>query len=87
VPKPIKKRRVAAKRKKAAKRPVAALPPSPAVEPPSPEHEAAYVEALIENGQAAPVTRSGKLPRGATHAIVEDEQGQVKVVRRRFSIA
>jgi hypothetical protein len=61
--------------------------PAPPVEKPSPEHEAAYIESLIANGQAARLTKEGKLPPGATHKIVEDEQGQVKVVRRRFSIA
>ena len=47
----------------------------------------AYTEALIESGEAAPVDESGKLPAGATHKIVPDKDGTVKVVRRRFSIA
>ncbi|MGH8721951.1 MAG: hypothetical protein ACREU4_08200, partial [Burkholderiales bacterium] len=57
------------------------------IERASPEDEAAFVEALIESGQAARVDEEGKLPPGATHKIVEDEEGNVKVVRRRFSIA
>ena len=61
--------------------------PAPPVEEPSPEHEAAYIESLIANGQAARLTKEGKLPPGATHKIVEDDQGHVKVVRRRFSIS
>jgi hypothetical protein len=57
------------------------------VEQPSPEHEKAYVETLIQSGQAAHLTKDGKLPPGATHKIVDTENGEVKVVRRRFSIA
>lgn len=52
----------------------------------SPEEEAAFLEALIQSGQAAPVDSDGKLPAGATHKIVEDDAGKLKVVRRRFSI-
>jgi hypothetical protein len=58
----------------------------PAVVPPSPEEEAAYLDALIEAGQAAPLTEEGKLPAGATHKIVEDEHGRRRAVRRRFSM-
>jgi hypothetical protein len=58
-----------------------------AVERVSPEDEAAYTEALIQSGQAAPLDSEGKLPAGATHKIVEDPAGQIKVVRRRFSIS
>jgi hypothetical protein len=68
---------------KAAKR---AVKPK-AVERVSPEDEAAYTEALIQSGQAAPLDSEGKLPAGATHKIVEDPAGQIKVVRRRFSIS
>jgi len=63
----------------------AAPPPIP-IELPSPEEEAAFTEMLIETGQAARPDKTGKLPAGATHAIVEDEEGKVKVVRRRFSM-
>jgi hypothetical protein len=55
-------------------------------ERPSPEEEAAFSEALIASGEAARPDANGKLPRGATHEIVEDESGNVKVVRRRFSV-
>lgn len=48
--------------------------------------EAAFTEALIASGQAAPLDKNGKLPRGATHKIVEDQEGNITVVRRRFSI-
>jgi hypothetical protein len=48
--------------------------------------EAAFTEALIASGQAAPHDKNGKLPRGATHKIVEDQEGNITVVRRRFSI-
>ena len=61
--------------------------PAPPVEQPSPEDEAAYVESLIQSGQAAHLNEEGKLPAGATHKIVGDDQGNVKVVRRRFSIS
>ena len=52
----------------------------------SSEDEAAFTEALIKSGEAACLDQEGKLPAGATHKIVEDEAGQPKVVRRRFSI-
>jgi hypothetical protein len=67
---------------KAAKRPA----PSKSVEPVAPEEEAAFTEALIQSGEAACLDSEGKLPAGATHKIVEDEAGQKKVVRRRFSM-
>jgi hypothetical protein len=53
----------------------------------SSDEEAAFTEALIQSGQAAPLDSEGKLPAGATHKIVEDPAGQIKVVRRRFSIS
>jgi hypothetical protein len=87
VAKPVKSRRAAKKNRKPLKK-RAAKPrrQKPAPEQPSPTDQAAYVETLIETGQAAPLTADGKLPAGATHAIVEDDQGKVTVVRRRFSI-
>lgn len=48
--------------------------------------EAAYLEMLVKTGQAVPAGR-GKLPPGATHVIVPDDQGKVKAVRRRYSIS
>ncbi len=48
------------------------------------EHDR-YVEALIARGEAARAV-DGELPGDATHEIVEDEDGNVTVVRRRFSI-
>ena len=47
---------------------------------------AAFVESLVATGQAARLDKDGKLPAGATHKIVEDEAGNVTVVRRRFSV-
>lgn len=97
MPQPIKKRRVVSKRKAverkkakngARKGSTARAPrPSTTVTQPTPEEEAAFTEALIESGRAARLDKEGKLPAGATHKIVEDEAGNVKVVRRRFSIA
>ena len=87
VSKPIQKRRVAKKSTKRSKKSTAhARQRSTSVEKPSSKHEAAYIETLIETGEAAPLTKDGKLPAGATHVIIEDEQGHVKAVRRRFSI-
>ena len=54
--------------------------------PPACDDEAAFVESLVATGQAARLDKEGKLPAGATHKIVEDEAGNVKVVRRRFSM-
>lgn len=44
----------------------------------------AFVQALIARGEAARAV-DGELPDGATHEIVEDDEGRVTVVRRRFS--
>jgi hypothetical protein len=65
--------------------------PAPATTSPPPDQrtcddEAAFVESLVASGQAARLDKDGKLPAGATHKIVEDDSGNVKVVRRRFSI-
>ena len=85
---PAKRARKSAARKRTAKPRTAPVPRQPSRnERPSTQDEAAFVEALIESGQAARVDDEGKLPPGATHRIVEDEAGNVKVVRRRFSIA
>lgn len=46
--------------------------------------EAAYVEGLVARGEAARAV-DGALPPGATHEIVEDEEGRTVVRRRRFS--
>lgn len=84
MPKPAPKRK-AVKKTKPKRRATAAKRP-PTVRPPSKKDEAAYLESLIETGQAAPAT-GGKMPPGATHALVKDEVGGVKAVRRRFSIS
>jgi hypothetical protein len=54
---------------------------------PARKDEAAFVETVIATGEAARLDERGRLPAGATHKIVEDEAGNAKVVRRRFSIA
>lgn len=46
----------------------------------------AFVESLIAHGQAAKPRADGTLPPGATHEITEGKDGEVKVVRRRFSL-
>jgi hypothetical protein len=47
--------------------------------------EKAYVDSLIANGQAARPLPDGTLPPGATHELIEDEDGVMRAVRRRFS--
>lgn len=48
---------------------------------------AKFVRDLIKRGEAAVRDEEGKLPPGATHEIVgEDEKGEPIVKRRRFSI-
>ena len=88
-----KKKRPAGAKRKAAKRAVVeqkvvknCAPPAPPVTRPSPVEEAAYTQTVIATGEAARPDKEGKLPAGATHKIIEDEAGDVKVVRRRFSM-
>lgn len=50
---------------------------------PETHEEDRYVQDLIARGEAARAV-DGELPDGATHEIVEDEEGRVTVVRRRF---
>jgi len=45
----------------------------------------ALADTLIATGQDACPDAEGKLPRGATHAIVADQHGKPTVVHRRFS--
>ena len=63
-----------------------AAPTSTASDQQACDDEAAFVETLVATGEAARLDQHGRLPAGATHKIVEDESGNVKVVRRRFSI-
>ena len=49
------------------------------------DEKKAFTDTLIATGQAACPDAEGKLPAGATHAIVPDERGKTTVVRRRFS--
>ncbi len=46
----------------------------------------AYTQSLIAHGQAVRVPAGKKLPAGATHELVEGEDGSVRAVRRRFSL-
>jgi hypothetical protein len=71
------------KRRRAARKPK----PAPPAEPPACDEaaEKAHIESLVATGQAAKRDAQGKLPAGATHEIVETEEGKPKVVRRRFS--
>ena len=72
-----------AKRRKSAARPsTRKRRPKPAAPT---RDEAAFVESLIANGQAAKRRPDGSLPPGATHELIEDETGEKRVVRRRFS--
>jgi len=61
-------------------------PKNPAPESvPTPEQEARhFVEGLLIRSEAAERV-DGKLPPGATHEIVTDEEGHARPVRRRFS--
>jgi hypothetical protein len=56
-----------------------------AVPEPSSGPEQRYVRDLLVRGEAVRPTRSGKLPQGATHAIVDDGE-QVTVKRARFKL-
>ena len=47
--------------------------------------EEAFTQSLVTHGQAAKRNADGTLPPGVTHELIEDEDGNVKVVRRRFS--
>ena len=49
------------------------------------EAERAYVAGLITRGEAARPDEHGNLPAGATHELVEDDQGNVTARRKRFS--
>jgi hypothetical protein len=47
--------------------------------------EKSFTRSLVAHGQAVVLPAGGKLPPGATHELVRDENGEVRVVRRRFS--
>jgi len=80
-------KRGAAPKRKGKDRAASAPPTSPAADPAAAKDKAAYLESVIATGEAAPLDKHGKLPAGATHKIVQDEAGNVTVVRRRFSIS
>ena len=47
--------------------------------------DAAFTKSLVAHGQAVTVPPGGKLPPGATHELTTDADGEVRVVRKRFS--
>ena len=70
------------KKRSSSKRPSARPEPSGAPAALSDE-EQRFVQALIARGEAARAV-NGVLPENATHEIVEDADGHITVVRRRF---
>ena len=44
-----------------------------------------FTRSLVKHGQAVEVPPGQPLPPGATHELVEDENGELRPVRRRFS--
>jgi hypothetical protein len=72
-----------AKRRKPASRSTSSKPGSkPAT---ADADEQAFIDSLIAQGQAAKRRPDGSLPPGATHELIEEETGERRVVRRRFS--
>ena len=61
--------------------------PADPVSPTTPQStdEKAFIDSLIANGQAARARADGTLPPGATHELIDDENGVLRAVRRRFS--
>jgi hypothetical protein len=47
----------------------------------------AFVAALVASGEAARPNADGSLPAGATHELVETKKGELKAIRRRFSVS
>ena len=70
-------RKPAAARPKAKKAPVAHTKKT---------DEDAFADSLLAHGQAAKRRPDGTLPPGATHEVTVAENGEKKIVRRRFSI-
>ena len=48
-----------------------------------PEQER-FIQDLLVRGEAAPLSKSGTLPRDATHVVQENDRGQVTVRRARL---
>ncbi len=46
-----------------------------------------WVEDLVERGEAVPENEDTDIPPGATHEVVEGDDGPTRVRRRRFPIA
>jgi hypothetical protein len=77
------RRRTAAKASK--KRTRKKVTRAQAIPEPSSGPEQRYLRDLLVRGEAVKPTRSGKLPQGATHAIVDDGE-QLTVKRARFKL-
>ena len=52
---------------------------------PKTAEEEQFTRSLVKHGQAVKRPAGGALPPGATHELVEDEHGELRPVRRRFS--
>ena len=77
-----------AAKRRAARKPAAARPKAktaPAAKA-TQKDEDAFADSLLAHGQAAKRRPDGTLPPGATHEITVGENGEKKIVRRRFSI-
>ena len=77
-----------AAKRRAARKPAAARPKAktaPAAKA-TQKDEDAFADSLLAHGQAAKRRPDGTLPPGATHEITVAENGEKKIVRRRFSI-
>ena len=77
-----------AAKRRAARKPAAAGPK--AIKAPAAhtkkKDEDAFADSLLAHGQAAKRRPDGTLPPGATHEVTVAENGEKKIVRRRFSI-
>ena len=49
------------------------------------KEEKAFIKSLVTHRQAVKLAPGEKLPPGATHELVSDKSGEVKVVRKRFT--
>ena len=74
--------------KKSAKRSAPKKPSKPKARraPAATKEKDAFEDSLLAHGQAARRRADGTLPPGATHEITVGENGETKIVRRRFSI-
>ena len=73
-------------KRRAARKPAAARPKPRKPPAHNRKQEEAFEKSLLAHDQAAPRQADGTLPPGATHEITVGENGEKKIVRRRFSI-